>query len=607
MGEHPLYEYEVELIVNGAVADRLRGRFGFREIRLREEPFAERSGPGFSFWLEINGRRVFCKGANWVPPEQWPATVTEDQYRFYLDRALDAHFNMIRVWGGGIYERDLFYNLCDEAGILVWQDFMFASGGYPVDQLRVEIVAEATHQIQRLRRHPCLAVWCGCNEDVFSWALPQEKADGMADTAALSTTPADGAVNRYVADPEIYTMILRGLVNKLCPGVPYVESSPQSREDFGNLPESGNSHRSCWKYALFQTSRSGKPVSDDALASGRPFDLFASDHDPGRFREHFESACSFNSEFCIQGPPAVSTMRRFLTPRHQWPPDDVWTYHIRRGHARIPHHVQTMFIAQALFGPIRSLQEYVRFGQAAHAEMMRAEFENARLDWPDNGGTLAWMWNDCWPTANWSVLDYFRRPKPAFYAARRACAPLLPIIAERKGQVVFAFSNHRADSCEVKMAFGQEPLDGTRVWSDSACRTIAAGETARVHSIPRSRLQLDAGDYLFLDATVGEESLPRLTYFPELWRSIPWPVSRISIESVSQEMNGRQWITRLRVRTNAYARFCHLGAPETDGDIRIEDNFFDLCAGRTHTVRICSPRPVRGEEIVPGHWFTDWP
>src|SRR5690606_23906948 len=112
-----------------------------------------------------------------------------------------------------------------------------------------------------------------------------------------------------------------------------------------------------------------------------------------RFRGHFEAVCSFNSELCIQGPASLATLRRFLGPAHRWPPDDVWTFHLQRGHARLPHHEQTRFIAEALFGPIRRLEDYVKFGQAAHAELMRAEFESARRDRPNNGGTMVWMLN----------------------------------------------------------------------------------------------------------------------------------------------------------------------------------------------------------------------
>jgi len=303
-GEQALYNYCVELIVDGEIADSREGRIGLRESRIVEKPFTEDAGPGYSFWIEINGIPVFCKGANWIPMELWPGTIQPEQYEFYLRKAKESNFNMLRVWGGGIYESERFYNLCDELGIMVWQDFMFASTGYPVDLLRDEIIAEADYQIRRLRNHSCIVLWCGCNEDVYSWSYKKNSiAAEQEDTGVYSEVEDEWSVNRLKDDPQIYTMILRGMVGKLGLGVPYVESSPQSRDDIGNSPNSGNSHLSCWKYALFE--------SDGRYES---------------FRKHFEKVCSFNSEFCIQGPCNVKTIKSFLAQENQWPPNDAWIY-----------------------------------------------------------------------------------------------------------------------------------------------------------------------------------------------------------------------------------------------------------------------------------------
>ena len=428
MGEQTLYDCEVDLLVGGEVLDRWLGRIGLRESRIIEEPFTEQAGPGISFWLEINGRKVFSKGANWVPTELWPAESTEDQYRFYLTKTAECNFNMLRVWGGGVYERDAFYDLCDELGIMIWQDFMFA-GDYPIDLIRYKVMREAEYQVKRLRNRPCVVIWCGCNEQTTAWTFQgQTDADEPFDEAKHASRHAD---------VEIYTMILRGTVSRLGLGVPYVESSPLSYEDKHNFPESGNSHLSCWKYVLFNDSDG-----------------------PESFRKHFEAVCSFDSEFCIQGPCNMRSIQSFLPKEHHWPPDEMWVYHIQIGHRRLPHHEQTLRIAGGLFGKIDSLQKYIKFGQATHVEFMRAEFESARRDRPNNGGTMVWMLNDCWPTSNWSIIDYYRRPKPAYYAAKRACATLLPIVFERRENVEFFFSNDGGTLCEAKLRFGQLHLNG---------------------------------------------------------------------------------------------------------------------------------------------------
>jgi len=586
LGEPNLYHWQCDLMVGGRVADSRSGRLGLREVRVVEEPFTEAAGPGISFRFEINGRRVFCKGGNWIPPELWPAQVTDDQYRFYVRKAAEAHFNMLRVWGGGIYEREIFYDLCDESGILVWQDFMFASAGYPADLLRAETALEAEYQIKRLRNHPCLALWCGCNEDVYSWNLPDEPAvnAATADTGTYADASGRLNVNRLRDDPMIYTMLLRGLVGKHGLGVPYTESSPQSHEDAGNLPESGNCHLSSWKFALFETG--GK-------------------YDP--WRGHFEKVCAFDSEFCIQGPPAVATMKAFLPPGHQWPPDELWTFHIQRGHANLPHWEQTLRVAGATFGEIDSLQSYVKHGQATHAEQMRAEFESARRDRPDNGGAMMWMLNDCWPTANWSILDYYRRPKPAYYAAKRACAPQLPIIFERGGKLEFFFSNDGPTARTAALRYGQARLNGAILWEKETKVRAAAVDTVKFAAVARATLAFQPGDYLFIQARVAGKALPGVTYFPLMWKNVPWPQPGIQTKLLEQKPDAAGWVSRIQVSARAYARFCRLILPAAAGPGWLDDNFFDLAAGARHTVTIRSEHPFPVAELRTGHWLTEWP
>lgn len=581
MGEQPLYDYEVDLIVAGEVVDSRKGRIGIREVRIVEEPFTEDAGRGISFWIEINGRRAFCKGGNWIPMELWPAQATDEQYRFYLEKTAEANFNMQRVWGGGIYERDIFYDLCDELGIMVWQDFMFASTGYPLDILRDEITAEADYQLRRLRNHSSIVIWCGINEDVFSWGLPKGAPLASTDEIVPETNAERLQVDRLRDDPRIYTMILRGLTSKLGLGVPYIESSPQSYEDAGNALESGNSHQSCWKYALFET-----------------------DGHPERYRDHFERVCSFDSEFCIQGPCDESTLRKFLTDEHTWPPDDVWTYHIQRGHKNLTHWEQTMMIAGGIFGPIDSLQQYVKYGQATHVEQMRSEFESARRDRPNNGGTMMWMYNDCWPTSNWSIIDYYRRPKPSYYAAKRACATLLPIVCERGGRIEFFVSNDGLEQDWFVLKFGQASLDGSVLWSEETVIETEGCDTGLFATVERSSLDLAAGDYMFIDATIGEKTLPRVIYFPGMWRDVPWPEPNVTVDVLDESQRNGGWSTSLRITTDAFARMCHLIAP--DGDW-LSDNYFDLCAGSSHVVQVRSAEKLDVSAIKVGHWWTKWP
>lgn len=570
-GGQPLYEYEFKLVAGGRVCDSRSGRFAFREIAAVEEPFRKEAGPGFSFGVSVNGKRIFCKGANMAPFALWPAAADFETKAWYLEKVKEAGFNMIRIWGGGVYEEDRFYNLCDELGIMVWQDFMFASTGYPLDLLREEILPEAEHQVKRLRHHPCIAIWCGCNEDVNSWRYPGEtKPSVQEDTGNYSAADEVWKVNRHRFDPELYGFLLRGVAGRYAPGVPYVESSPASRDDSGNIPSSGNCHVSSWKYALIQSK--GHPET---------------------FRRHFEQVCSFDSEFCIQGPCSVRMVKSFLKPENHWPPNEAWTFHIQKGHLDLPHHEQTLRIAGGIFGPIDSLQKYVKFGQATHAEMMRCEFESARRDFPDNGGTMVWMFNDCWPTCNWSIIDFDRRPKPSYYAAKRACAPLLPVIMERKGRVEFFFSNNSPEPARVTFEYGAENLLGLKSWSKKKRLTVAGNSTVKVDALPRTRQLLKPDEFYYIRV----KGLPVVAYFPDGWKDVFWPEPGLRVEKTGEK--------RFRISTRYYARFAHLlfNGP---GNAWFSDNYFDLPAGESRETTVTSDRSLSTSDLTLGHWNTEW-
>ena len=520
-GEPNLYDYSIELVVNGQVVDSRKGKFGIRETKIQENPFTPEAGTGKSFNIVINDEPVFCKGANWIPMEILPATIDPSRYEFYLRKFKEAHFNMIRVWGGGIYEKDRFYQLCDELGIMVWQDFMFASAGYPWDTLKDEILQEADYQIKRLRAHPSVVLWCGINEDVYSWvysAAANKPLNSQADIVAPENSSDEKfwKVDRYRTDPLLFHAVLRGMVGEFGMGVPYVASSPSSQDDFGNYPASGNHHQSCWKYALFQTP----------------------DH-PENYRRYFNTICSFDSEFCIQGPCNEKAIRQFMAPENVWPPNNAWIVHVQRGHKDLPHFEQTLMIAGGIFGQINSLSEYVKYGQTTHLEQMRDEFESARRDRPNNGGTMVWMYNDCWPTANWSIIDYYRQPKPAYYAAKRACAPMLPIIFERNGQIEFFVSNDTLTNAHVSLSYGQESLDGRQIWKRQAHFVVGKNSTYKFAKVARAELKIVAGDYLFIEASIDGRKMDNVIWFPNGWKNIVWPQPKLQVELVEQKKGRR--------------------------------------------------------------------
>ena len=592
MGRSFLYNCSYQVDVRGKTIAKGNQRVGLRTIELVQQT----DSIGRSFLFRVNGKPVFVKGANYIPQDNFLPRVTDSSYRSIISDVRDAGMNMLRVWGGGVYEKDIFYDLCDENGIMVWQDFMFASTGYPADTLRDEIIKEADYQIKRLRNHPSIAIWCGMNEDVYSWSYRGNyDINAQADNETQKLNKDRWYVNRLKDDPIILTMILRGMVSKYGLGLPYVESSPHSTfDDVGNWPYSGNSHISSWKTALFDPEKH-----------------------PENWRKHFEQVCSFNSEFCIQGPANVKTIKHFMAPENHWPPNEAWIYHVQRGHQNIPHYEQTMYIAGATIGKINSLQEYVKYAQATHVEQTRAEYESSRRDRPNNGGTMSWMFNDCWPTSNWSVIDYYRQEKPSYYAAKRACAPVLPIVFERKGQIEFLIGNDTLATQEVKVVYGQEKLNGEKVWSGSKSFTVARNSTLKFDSMLKDSLNIPYGDFIFIDAEINNRKLSRVIYFPDGWKDIPWPSKpKIELLITKQLKQEDGWITEVRLRSDKFVRLCHVllkakyecSILPVKEELRCDysDNYFDLSAGDEHTIIISSHGKILPKDLFTGHWLTEW-
>ncbi len=586
-GEQNLYPWQAKLFVDGKCRDSKGGKFGIREIKKVQNPFTKTDESGYSFGLNVNGINVFCKGGNWVPMEKWPGCINEKDYDYYLRMAKEANFTMLRVWGGGIYEHERFYELCDQYGIMVWQDFMFESHAYPIQKLHDEIQKEADYQIRRLRLHPCVALWCGCNENINSWMYQRDilwrqdndLAIDIVNVQGDNTAQIESVVHfdRGKADNELFGIWLRGFVAKHCPDTPYIESSPESLTDYGNDPSSGNCHISSWKYALFET-----------------------DGNYADWRKHFDNVCSFDSEFCIQGPCNVNMLKNMLSESNHWPPNDIWSYRINLGHKKLPHYLQTMWIAGATIGEIESLQDFVKHGQATHVEMMRAEFDSARFDFPDNGGTLMWMYNDCAPTSNWSIIPYDKVPKPSYYSAKRACAPLSPILFARKGILYVALSNQTATPYNGIADFGEQKFDGEILNNTSASVKADAGETVIISQIPLSSLNKNT-DFYYLDI----EGLSRVLYFPDGWYKLPYPNPEFTVETEVLKLDGK-WQIKATVNAQSFIRLFHIAYKDRNAHPIYSDNYFDLTKGEKRAVTIDFDFCPDETMLHFGHWMTDW-
>ena len=367
LGEPTLYDLTLTL---GDGDDAVDARIGLREVEL----VREQDDAGESFFFRVNGVPVFAKGANWIPDDSFPARTSSDRVRRLLELACECGMNMLRIWGGGLYESEEFYDACDELGLLVWQDFPFACALYPDDEAAVTaLVPEATAAVQRVRNHTSLALWCGNNEN--QW-LNWMGAYGTND-------PLPGI--------RLYDEVLPALVAEHDPGRPYWPSSPWGHEE---------------------------NPSDDASGDCHYWNVW---HGEGDWRHYVKCTARFVSEFGFAAAPHERTLREAIPAEHLGvdSPGMRWHDKTRKGY-------ETYLGFIALHYPMpATLPDLVYYSQLNQADAMRFGIEHFRRLRPHTMGTLVWQLNDCWPVQSWAWIDYRLRPKAAWYAAKQFYAPLL--------------------------------------------------------------------------------------------------------------------------------------------------------------------------------------
>lgn len=387
LGEQPLYTL---IVRTPGAPDHVR-RVGIRTIAIDQSPDPDEPGTTF-FRFVLNGVPIFAKGACWAPASSFVGAVPDDTYRDLLRRAVEANMNMIRVWGGGIYEPDLFYDECDRLGLLVWQNFMFACAPYPDDDAGfVETVrAEVREQVSRLRHHASLALWCGNNEN--------QAIQFFADHASGTKTPLAGRA--------LYDDLIPAVLVELDAHTPYWPSSPWGGPS-PNSMRGGDVHN--W------TVWHGIPLVPDAEAVGE----YETSPEGVAFTRYAEDMARFVSEFGLQGAPDIGTLRRWMAPEDLQLGSTGFLDRIKD----VADKATAMIIP--VTGQPRTLEEYVDFTMLAQAEGLKFGIEHYRRRKPHCSGALIWQHNDCWPCVSWSLVDYDGVAKASWYATRRAFAPVL--------------------------------------------------------------------------------------------------------------------------------------------------------------------------------------
>ncbi|MFH9298996.1 glycoside hydrolase family 2 protein [Streptomyces sp. NPDC017520] len=458
-GDQPLYDLDVTLSDEHGQLDTWHRRIGFRTIEL--DRTADARGSGFT--LVVNGERVFARGVNWIPDDVFPSRVTPERYRTRLGQAADANVDLVRIWGGGIYEDEAFYDVCDELGLMVWQDFLFACAAYPEEQpLRGEIEAEARDNVVRLMPHPSLVLWNGNNENLW----------GFRDWDWEPGLAGDSWGEGY------YLGLLPRLVAELDPTRHYAAGSPWSGswDHHPNDPDHGTYHSwEVWNRQDYAEYRTNVP--------------------------------RFVAEFGWQAPPTMATLRRAL-PNEVLAPDSPGMLHHQKaedGNGKLNRGVARHFTL-----PEGDFDRWHYLTQVVQARAVAAGIEHWRSHWPTCAGTVVWQLNDCWPVSSWAAIDGDGRLKPLHHELRRVYADRLLTLQPGDEGLVLAAINQAPTEWRTTVTLRRLEADGATVGQGTHEVTVAARSVARLpvpaELVPDER---SAKEFLVADA----DGL-RTTHFP---------------------------------------------------------------------------------------------
>ena len=392
-GKQPLYDIKATLLAGDDEVDSIAKRIGLRRAELIQRPLEEQ--PGTSFFFEVNNIPIYCGGSDWIPADNFIPRISAQKYRDWVQLVADGNQFMIRVWGGGIYEEQAFYDACDELGILVWQDFMFGCGNYPAWPALLESIGrEARENVRLLRHHPSIVIWAGNNEDYQyqeSEGLTYDYANKDAESWLQTDFPA-----RY-----IYEKVLADACADLVPNTFYHPGSP-------------------WG--------GGLNTRDATVGDIHQWNVWHGTQE--RYQNFDKLVGRFVSEFGMEAFPSVKTIDAFLPlgkdDPDRYPQSSTVDFHNKAdGHER---RIALYLVENMRYAP-DPLEQFVYCTQLMQAECLASAYRLWKREWRGPGreycgGALVWQTNDCWPVTSWSIADYYLRPKLAYFTVKREMAPV---------------------------------------------------------------------------------------------------------------------------------------------------------------------------------------
>ncbi len=533
-GAQPLYPVTTRISVAEAAPSVHQARVGFRHVAVDQSPHPE---GGRHFIIVINHRRIFCKGGNFVPADLITQRIDRARYVTLVDRAVESNCNLLRVWGGGLYESDDFFDLCDERGILVWQEFIFACSRYPGHDSTFfqEIAAEGRFQIRRLAPHASLVVWCGNNENEWgTWAWGYSGAAGI-----------------QAPDYAIYHHLLPKLLREEDPSRWYQPSSPISPVDADG-------------------SRAD-PTADDQ-GDQHPWSIGMADTD---FRKYRAMICRFPNEGGILGPNSLPMVMASLPPGQQQPWSFAWQQHDNAvaswNNPSAPEGMLTQWLGRD--SRQMTIPEYVHLAGLVQGEGLREYIDNFRRRMFSSASAIFWMYNDTWPTVrSWTIVDHALNRTPSFHPVRRAFAAVSVVLIEDGDVVRIIGVNDSPTAAAVELRYGLFGLGGGYPVDQQVAVTLAANAATPLASFPRAAWTSPTAQIAFAvlsrDGAVVARNKLVLPRFVELTWAVATPMVRLE--------SGRAVFSS--------ATFAWGVCLDLDGIAPLADNFFDLYPGQEYAI-----------------------
>ena len=549
MGNQNMYDVKVKLQSNNNFVTSSK-RVGLREINL----VTSQDSVGNNFYFEVNKKPVFMKGVNYIPQDIFLNRVSDDKYEELLESAVDANMNMIRVWGGGIYENEIFYNLCDEKGLLVWQDFMFACAMYPGDEDFLKSVEqEAKYNVKRLRGHPSIALWCGNNEVRSAW-----KNWGWEKDVMENQSPEIASVISKAYD-DVFHKILPEVVNNLDTSTAYWPSSPGST--FSGGTESY--------------------TSGDAHYWG----VWWGKED---FESYNQKVPRFMSEFGFQSFPEFSSVDKYTNESDYSIYSEVMKSHQRSsiGNSTIEDYMLRHY------NKPKSFKGYLYVSQILQAYGMSIGMESHRRNKGYSMGSLYWQLNDCWPVASWSSIDYFGKWKALHYSTKKAFQPVLINFLKTDSEIELHIISDLLESKEVDLNLKVLSFSGEVLYELNKSYLLQQNSTMKAESLSIDWLNknFDPNSSLLVASLFSEEiEISNNNYYLSEFKDIKLTKPLIEYE-IDELINTFE--VSLKSKNLVKNVFVDIASSQN-----FSDNYFDMIPGKEYKITINKEESLTLDDI----------